>query len=70
MPQLAVVIAGLGLVAGFRWVSKVLERQARESARRMEEAERRAQAGRVPRDLGALEFDPAACLYRPQARRI
>ena len=69
MPQLAVVIAGLGLVAGFRWVSNLLERQAKEAARRMEEAERRAEAGRMPRDLGTLEYDPAARLYRPQERR-
>ena len=65
MPQvLALVIAGAGLYAGLKWMSRVL---AQTAAARQAEAEARKQArGGGPKDLGTLEYDPQAGVYRPR----
>jgi hypothetical protein len=67
MPQLiALAIAGAGLYAGYRWVSRKL---AAERAAATAEAERRARpADGEPRDLGRLAWDEAARAYRPENR--
>jgi hypothetical protein len=57
-----------GLYAGGRWLARVLTQQAEEAARVANEMQRRAQASRVPKDLGVLEFDAAAQVYRPKRR--
>lgn len=64
MPQvLALVIAGAGLYAGLKWMSRVL---AQTAAARQAEAEARKQARGGPKDLGTLEYDPQAGVYRPR----
>jgi hypothetical protein len=71
MPQLiAVMIAGAGLYAGFNWIAKTLERQTRGAARQGEGLQRRAaEAARVAKDLGALEYDPETQVYKPRGPR-
>lgn len=69
MPQVVVVmIAGAGILAGLKFINKLVG-QAKEAARAMdEEAQRVRAAARGPKDLGTLEFDPATNAYRPRAR--
>lgn len=63
MPQLiALALAGAGLAAGYKWVSrKVNEHMAAERARA--EAARREAEG--PKEMGALEWDAEVQAYRP-----
>jgi len=61
----AVLIAA-GVYAGARWLVQVVARQAAEAQRVAEELQRRAAA--PPKDLGALEYDAAAQVYRPKVR--
>jgi hypothetical protein len=62
MPQLvAFVVAGAGLYAGYRWVTRELKRVG--AAARATEDRQRAGG---PRDLGALEWDEHAQVYRPK----
>jgi hypothetical protein len=70
MPQLVVLaLVGAGLYAGYRWVAKELRRAAAAAQLEQAEVERRAAAAaRGPRDLGALEWDEAARVYRPAKR--
>lgn len=71
MPQLVAFIAiGAGLYAGYRWVAREFRRVG-QTARAAEEAvRRRATAGSQtdPRDLGALEWDERAQVYRPKRK--
>jgi hypothetical protein len=71
MPQLiAVFVAGAGIYAGLKWLSRTLESHARVAARQAEELRRRAEkSGRVPKDLGTLELDPESGVYKPRTRR-
>lgn len=55
-----------GVFAGARWLAQVLAWQAAEAQRVAEELQRRAAA--PPKDLGALEYDAAAQVYRPKTR--
>ena len=68
MPQLfALVLAGAGVYAGFKWVARTLKEA--EQAVRRRDAELRAAAGQggsVPKDLGTLEYDSKAGVYRPR----
>jgi hypothetical protein len=67
MPQLiALAVAGAGLYAGYRWVSRQIGRVREEAHRAEEELRRRAAAARGPVDLGALEFDEVNGVYRPR----
>jgi hypothetical protein len=63
----AMLIAA-GVYAGTRWVVQSLTRQAEEAARVAEDLRRRAAGATAPKDLGALEYDAAAQVYRPKAR--
>ena len=63
----AVLIAA-GVYAAGRWLANTLAHQAQEAARMAEELQRRAAPVRAPKDLGALEYDAAAQVYRPKAR--
>lgn len=68
MPQLLLLLAaGAGLYTGYRWISREVAR-ATEAANRASEAVRRAaqSAGGAPKDLGTLEWDEKAGLYRPR----
>jgi hypothetical protein len=71
MPQLiAVMIACAGLYAGMKWVSRFLQHQAEEARRQAEELERRTRAAaRPPKDLGVLEYDAEARVYKPRTPR-
>ncbi|WP_295556337.1 hypothetical protein [uncultured Hyphomicrobium sp.] len=70
MPQvLALVIAGAGLYAGYKWVSRTLaeaQRSARVREAELREAMTQGRGG--PKDLGTLERDPATGVYRPRAK--
>ncbi len=73
MPQVALVLAGAavcaGLYSGYKWLSREIEKQAG-GARRMG-ADMRCRAGEdsgAPRDLGRLEWDERAGVYRPAER--
>jgi hypothetical protein len=71
MPQLvAVAIAGAAVYAGLKWFARTLERHALEARRQADEMQRRTtEAARVPKDLGALEYDAEAQVYRPAGSR-
>lgn len=65
MPQFAIaMIVGAGLMAGYKWVQRELQRQVdtAEAARAASEPP----SAVTPRDLGALEWDEAAGVYRPR----
>lgn len=66
MPQLALLmVAGAGLVAGYKWVTKELQRHADATAEARAEADARAAAD-GPRDQGALVWDAQAGEFRPR----
>ena len=68
MPQLvALALVGAGLFAGYRWMSR-LTSEARDNLRKAEAEARRRNGGTgdEPRDLGALEWDSTAEVYRPR----
>ena len=68
MPQLVVVaIAGAGLIAGYKWLSKKLDEQMKAAPIR-ERADASASSG--PREMGALEWDSEAQVYRPVRRSM
>jgi hypothetical protein len=71
MPQLAVLaLVGAGLYAGYRWVARTLQAEAAAAQRQAEEMLRRAsEAARIPKDLGTLEWDEQAQVYRPAKHR-
>jgi prephenate dehydrogenase len=65
MPQLAIaVIVGAGLMAGYKWIARELQRQSDSAETARAEAETHASVG--PRDLGALEWDEASGVYKPR----
>ncbi|HEX7076346.1 MAG TPA: hypothetical protein VF226_20100 [Hyphomicrobiaceae bacterium] len=62
MPQvIALLLAGAGLYAGCRWVS----REVRRALATAQEAEERLRQQSAPKDLGSLEWDAEAGVYRP-----
>jgi len=65
MPQvIALALLGAGIYAGYRWLAHAARRMGEEMQRH--EAELRGrEAGRIEKDLGALEYDPSAGVYRP-----
>jgi hypothetical protein len=66
MPQLVVLgLVGAGLYAGYRWLANEVRRAAAAAERERAEIARQA---RVPKDLGALEWDDEARVYRPSRR--
>jgi hypothetical protein len=69
MPQvIALALLGAGLYAGYRWMRRAT-RELADRMRHTEEALRQeAGAGRIEKNLGALEYDPAAGVYRPVRR--
>jgi hypothetical protein len=67
MPQLvAAVLIGAGIAAGVKWIAREVARAA-EVAR--EEMARGPELKSVPKDLGTLEWDAEAGVYRPARRR-
>ncbi len=65
MPHVfALVIAGAGLYAGFKWVSRLVYPTVRLTRpRAMKSAPRPA-----PKDLGTLDLDPQSGVYRPRTK--
>lgn len=71
MPQLvALMIAGAGLYAGYKWVSKALGRHLEDAQRQTDALRRATEAGgtSAPKDLGQLEWDAAQRVYKPKSR--
>lgn len=71
MPQVfALLIAGAGIYAGLKWISRAMA-DAQQTAARLKEAKlREAMArreGGATKDLGTLEYDPATGVYRPRS---
>ena len=70
MPQLLLLMAaGAGLYAGYKWISREVARATAAADRANEAVRRAAQSGgsASPKDLGELEWDDKAGLYRPKA---
>ena len=68
MPQvIALAFLGAGLYAGYRWLARVAG-DIGEGMRRTEDELAQKAAGRIEKDLGALEFDQASGVYRPAKR--
>ena len=68
MPQvIALALIGAGLYAGYRWIAHAA-RGLGDEMRRADEELRREAAGRIEKNLGALELDPATGIYRPARR--
>ena len=67
MPQvIALAIAGAGLLAGYKWLSREFQRAMAEVEAGEEMQRQQAQAAVLPKDLGALEWDADAGVYRPR----
>ena len=68
MPQvIALALLGAGLYAGYRWFARTAGEIGAEMRRAEDELTQKA-TGRIEKDLGALEFDPASGVYRPAKR--
>ncbi|MCL4766877.1 MAG: hypothetical protein KJZ80_11625 [Hyphomicrobiaceae bacterium] len=66
MPQvLALVLAGAGLYAGYRWLSREIRRAVAAAGPQDEPRGGAANVRGAPRDLGALEWDEKLGAYRP-----
>ncbi len=67
MPQvIALVLAGAGLYAGYRWVSREVRRALAAAEEAQEELRTRAaKVSGMPKDLGSLEWDEETGVYRP-----
>ena len=70
MPQLiGLALAGAGLYAGYKWLSKELRRATVGAERAREELRRRAsERTGMPKDLGALQWDEKSGVYRPAGK--
>ena len=68
MPQvIALALLGAGVYAGYRWFARTARELGEQMQRGEEELPQQA-AGRIEKDLGALEYDPVAGVYRPAKR--
>lgn len=70
MPQvIALLLAGVGLFAGYRWVTREVRRAIAAAQEAQEELRNKAaEVSGFPRDLGNLEWDEKAGVYRPARR--
>jgi hypothetical protein len=68
VPQvIALALLGAGLYAGYRWLARTAGHIGAEMGRAEDELGQKA-AGRIEKDLGALEYDAASGVYRPTKR--
>jgi hypothetical protein len=68
VPQvIALALLGAGLYAGYRWFARAAGGVGAPIAR-AKDAPRQQSQGRIVKDLGALEYDPASGVYRPAKR--
>ena len=66
-PIVPLLLAAAGLYAGARWFAKQLSKPADNARSAAGEWHKgTASNARVPRDLGTLEFDSEAGVYRPK----
>jgi hypothetical protein len=69
VPQvIALALLGAGLYAGYRWITRALREIGDGMQRADEELRRQEATGRIEKNLGALEYDPASGVYRPVRR--
>jgi hypothetical protein len=69
MPQVvAAVLIGAGIAAGFKWIAREMARAADEARVAHEDSVPR-NVTTAPKDLGALEWDAKAGVYRPAGKR-
>jgi hypothetical protein len=69
MPHvIAAVLIGAGIGAGMKWLAREMSRAA-DAARMAHERMSRANPLNAPKDLGTLEWDADAGVYRPGDRR-
>jgi hypothetical protein len=68
VPQVvALALLGAGLYAGYRWLARTASEIGAEMHRAEDEIKQKA-TGRIEKNLGTLEFDPASGVYRPVKR--
>jgi type II secretory pathway component PulJ len=66
MQQLVVLaLVGAGLYAGYRWLMRSAREVAAKARRAEDELRRRATGAAIEKDMGRLEYDPVAGVYRP-----
>jgi hypothetical protein len=69
VPQvIALALLGAGLYAGYRWFTRTAREIGEGMQRADEELRRQEAAGRIEKNLGPLEYDPATGVYRPARR--
>jgi hypothetical protein len=70
MPQLvAVVLIGAGVAASVKWIAREMARASDAARQTHEQMTRGPELTPVLKDLGALEWDAEAGVYRPAKRR-
>ena len=71
MPQVvAAVLIGAGIAAGVKWIAKEMARAADAARVAHDELMRhRDPINAAPKDLGTLEWDAKAGVYRPSGKR-
>jgi hypothetical protein len=69
VPHLAVLaLVGAGLYVGYRWLTRSTQEIAAEARRAEDELRARAAGAAIQKDMGRLEYDPIAGVYRPVNR--
>jgi hypothetical protein len=61
-------LVGAGLYAGYRWLTRTA-REITAEVRRAEDELRQRAGVAVEKDMGRLEYDPTAGVYRPKDQR-
>jgi hypothetical protein len=70
MPQVfAVVLIGAGIAAGVKWIAKEMSRAADTARMAHDQMTRPSSLKAAPKDLGELEWDADAGVYRPSDTR-
>ncbi|MFA5901212.1 MAG: hypothetical protein WC829_19090 [Hyphomicrobium sp.] len=70
MPQLVIaVLVGAGVAAGAKWIAREMARAAELARSTHEEMTRGPELKPVLKDLGTLEWDADAGVYRPTRGR-
>jgi hypothetical protein len=70
MPQVvAAVLIGAGLAAGVKWLAKEMARAAQAARLVNDRPEHCEPVTAAPKDLGTLEWDARAGVYRPAGKR-
>jgi hypothetical protein len=64
---IALTLLGAGLFAGYRWFTRTA-REIGAEMRRAEDELRQHATGRIEKNLGTLQYDPASGVYRPVRR--